>query len=173
MTTLIRGSLEDEAGVGISSLIDTWIDVSNLELDGERNRGINVLKSRGMGHSNQVREFLITSQGVQIRDVYTGDRGVLMGSARRSQEARDRAEATVQTVAVKSERRRLEQRRVALEAQTAALRAQLETETLELSSEIEAAERREQQVELDRSALAAARRELGDDSGNASSRVGR
>ena len=172
MTTLIRGSLEDEAGVGISSLIDTWIDVSNLELDGERNRGINVMKSRGMGHSNQVREFLITSQGVQIRDVYTGDRGVLMGSARRSQEARDRAEATVQTVAVKSERRRLEQRRVALEAQTAALRAQLETETLELSSEIESAEHRGQQIELDRSTVAAARREVGHDSGDASSRVG-
>ena len=92
MTTLIRSSFEERAGLGVSSVIDTWIDVSNLELDGERNRGVNVLKSRGMGHSNQVREFLITSDGIDIRDVYAGERGVLMGSARRSQEARDRAD---------------------------------------------------------------------------------
>ena len=58
MTTLIRGEFDDRAGLGISSVIDTWVDVGNLEIDGERNRGINVLKSRGMAHSNQVREFL-------------------------------------------------------------------------------------------------------------------
>ena len=65
MTTLIRGEFEDRAGLGISSVIDTWVDVSNLEIDGERNRGINILKSRGMGHSNQVREFQITQLGVR------------------------------------------------------------------------------------------------------------
>jgi len=79
-------------GIELQRLIDTWIEVSNTEREGERNRGINVLKSRGVGHSNQVREFLITSGGIEIRDVYTGERGVLMGSARRSQEARERPE---------------------------------------------------------------------------------
>ena len=167
MTTLVSGRIEGAGGLGISSLIDSWIDVSNVELDGERNRAINVLKSRGMGHSNQVREFLITSDGVQIRDVYAGERVVLMGSARRSQEARDRAAATKQAVALESQRRRLAQRRAALEAQIAALRAQLEAETIELSSEIDAAERRELQVDQDRTSLAAARRDLGDAPGGA------
>jgi len=169
MTGLIIGGVEDTAGIGVPSVIETWID----ELDGERNRGINVLKSRGMGHSNQVREFLIGSDGVQIRDVYAGDRGVLMGSARRSQEARDRAEATGQAVALASQRRRLAQRRTALEAQIASLRAQLEAETLELSSEIDAAERRELQVEHDRTTLADARRDCGDASRNAGDQVTR
>ena len=62
MTTLVRGSFEERAGLGVSSLIDTWIDVSNLELEGERNRGVNVLKSRGMGHSKAPRhsEWVVT-----------------------------------------------------------------------------------------------------------------
>ncbi|MGO9960423.1 MAG: ATPase domain-containing protein [Solirubrobacteraceae bacterium] len=88
MTTLIRGEFEDRAGLGISSVIDTWVDVSYLEIDGERNRGINILKSRGMGHSHQVREFQITSQGFSIRDVYAGERGVLMVSAAGARGAR-------------------------------------------------------------------------------------
>ena len=166
MTTLIRGGFEEQAGLGISSVIDTWIDVSNLELDGERNRGINVLKARGMGHSSQVREFVLTSQGVEIRDVYTGDHGVLMGSARRSQEARDRAEFTLQAVAIEAQRRRLEQRRAALEAQIAALRAQLEAETLDLATEIEAGEQRERQGDTDRIELAASRRVTSPTAGN-------
>lgn len=171
MTTLIRGSFDEQAGLGVSSVIDTWIDVSNIELDGERNRGINVLKSRGMGHSNQVREFLITNGGVQIRDVYTGERGVLMGSARRAQEARDNADATLDRVNLQAQRLRLEQRRSAVEAQIAALRAQLEADTIELSSEIQANERRERQLEQDRAALAAARRALASASDNAGDKV--
>ena len=161
MTTLTRGEFEDRAGLGISSVIDTWVDVSNLEIDGERNRGINILKSRGMGHSNQVREFQITSLGFGIRDVYAGERGVLMGSARQVQEARERAEATAQGAELDAKRRRLEYRRSAQEAQVAALRAQLEAETLELANEIAAGERRERQLEQDREAIAAARRGAG------------
>ena len=161
MTTLTRGESEDRAGLGISSMIDTWVEVSNLEIDGERNRGINILKSRGMGHSNQVREFQITSLGFGIRDVYAGERGVLMGSARQLQEARERAEATVHGAELDAKRLRLEYRRSAQEAQVAALRAQLEAETLELSNEIAAGERRERQAEQDREAIAAARRAAG------------
>jgi circadian clock protein KaiC len=171
MTTLVRGSFEEQAGLGVSSVIDTWIDVSNVELDGERNRGINVLKSRGMGHSNQVREFLITRDGIEIRDVYAGERGVLMGSARRSQEARDRADATMDGVRLDARRLRLEQRRTAVESQIAALRAQLEAEALELSGEIEAGERRERELEQDRAALVAGRRGLGSRVGDASDRI--
>ena len=157
ITTLIRGEFDDRAGLGISSVIDTWVDVSNLELDGERNRGINVLKSRGMTHSSQVREFQITSQGLNIRDVYAGERGVLMGSARRSQEARDRAQAISRAEELEAKRQQLKSRRSALEAQIAALHAQLEAETQQLSGEIDAGERLERQFEQDRTALSSAR----------------
>jgi len=161
MTALIRGEFEDRAGLGISSVIDTWVDVSNMEIDGERNRGISILKSRGMGHSHQVREFQITSQGFAIRDVCAGERGVLMGSARRVQEARERAAATAQGAELDAKRRRLEYLRSAQQAQVTALRAQLETETLELANEIATGERRERQLEQDREAIAAARRGAG------------
>ncbi|MGI8572600.1 MAG: circadian clock protein KaiC [Solirubrobacteraceae bacterium] len=152
LTTLIRGSFEEPGGLGVSSVIDTWIDVSNVELDGERNRGINVLKSRGMAHSNQVREFLLGADGILIQDVYDGERGVLMGSARRSQEARDRAELTVRTLELDAKRSRLDSRRSALEAQIAGLRDELASETLELSVEIEDEERRKSRVDQDRRA---------------------
>ena len=157
MTTLIRGAFDDRAGLGISSVIDTWVDVGNLEIDGERNRGINVLKSRGMAHSSQVREFQITSQGLCIRDVYAGERGVLMGSARRSQEARDRAQAITRGEELEAKRQQLKSRRSTLEAQIAALHDQLEAETQQLSGEIEAGERLERQLEQDRQAIISAR----------------
>jgi len=72
----------DRAAVGVSSLMDTWILVKDLESTGERNRGLYVLKSRGMAHSNQIHEFRLTSSGVQLRDVYLGPPGVPTGAAR-------------------------------------------------------------------------------------------
>lgn len=157
MTTLIRGEFDDRAGLGISSVIDTWVDVGNLEIDGERNRGIDVLKSRGMAHSSQVREFQITSQGLYVRDVYAGERGVLMGSARRSQEARDRAQAISRGEELEAKRQQLKSRRSMLEAQIAALHDQLKAETQMLSSEIDAGERLERQLEQDRQTIISAR----------------
>src|SRR6185437_7110755 len=84
----------ESTDVGVSSLIDTWLLLRNLECNGERNRGLYVLKSRGMAHSNQIREFVLTNQGVKLLDVYVGASGVLTGTARLAQEARERAEAT-------------------------------------------------------------------------------
>ena len=78
---------------GISSLIDTWLLLRDIELGGERNRGMYVLKSRGMAHSNQIREFLLTDHGVELKDVYIGPEGVLTGSLRLAQEAREQAAA--------------------------------------------------------------------------------
>jgi len=83
MTSLTTGGGLEERGVAISSLIDSWLQVRELEADGERTRGMCVLKSRGMVHSNQVREFLLTDHGVDLLDVYVGPDGVLTGSARR------------------------------------------------------------------------------------------
>ena len=79
-TTLAR---EDErTTVGISSLVDTWLLLRNVESDGERNRLLYVLKSRGSAHSNQVREFMLTGRGAELVDVYVGPAGVVTGSAR-------------------------------------------------------------------------------------------
>ena len=75
-----------------TSLVDTWLLVKTMEGNGERNRVLYVLKSRGMAHSNQIREFLLTDQGIELADVYVGPQGVLTGSARQAQEAQERSD---------------------------------------------------------------------------------
>src|SRR3954447_9136342 len=92
LTSAGDASLE-QTDLGVSSIVDTWILLRDIELGGERNRGIYVLKSRGMAHSNQIREFLLTDRGIELRDVYVGPAGVLTGSMRLAQEARERAAA--------------------------------------------------------------------------------
>ena len=113
---------------GISSLIDTWLLLRDIELGGERNRGLYVLKSRGMAHSNQIREFLLTPHGIELQDVYVGPEGVLTGSMRLAQEARERAEEEERVRDAGVRRRGSERRRRVIEAQIAALRADLEEE---------------------------------------------
>jgi circadian clock protein KaiC len=112
----------------ISSLVDTWLVVRDLEANGERNRGLHVLKSRGMGHSNQVREFVVTNTGIQLTDVYIGPSGMLTGSARVSQEARERAERVSLDEEAERQQLALECKRAALEGQIAALRAEFSAE---------------------------------------------
>src|SRR5579863_3095701 len=85
-------SHQEQTEISISSLIDTWILLRDIEIGGERNRGLHVLKSRGMAHSNQIREFILTPQGIELQPVYIGPSGVLTGSARVALEARDKAE---------------------------------------------------------------------------------
>lgn len=120
------GSATEQSEVGISSLMDTWILLRNIETDGERNRLLYILKSRGMAHSNQVREFVLSDNGITLRDVYIGQGAVLTGSARLVQEAKDREQARLDSRT--SERRQLElrQQQLAIEAQLAALKAQSE-----------------------------------------------
>src|SRR3954468_5546443 len=79
---------------GIPSLIDTWISLGALEANGERNRGVYVLKSRGMSHSNQIREYQITKNGIELLDVYRSLQGVLVGSARRQAQAAEQRNAS-------------------------------------------------------------------------------
>jgi len=118
------GALE-ATEIEISSLMDTWLLVRQEEADGERNRLLYVLKSRGMPHSNQVREFLITSQGIQLREVYLGPQGVLTGTARIALESRERTEtAFVQEESLR-EKTLADVRRKIVEAQIAALQAEL------------------------------------------------
>jgi circadian clock protein KaiC len=115
-THLTSGAAAREAtDVGISSLIDTWLLLRDIESAGERNRGLYVLKSRGMPHSNQIREFLITPEGIKLEDVYVGPEGVLTGSMRAAQEAREVAEALALQQEVEAKQREIDRLRAALE----------------------------------------------------------
>jgi len=127
-TNLTAGGAALEAtDVGVSSLIDTWIVLRDIEAGGERNRGLYVIKSRGMQHSNQIREFVITPQGVQLLDVYAGPEGVLTGSLRASQEARERVAAFAREQEQQRRQRELESRRAVLDAQIHALQQEART----------------------------------------------
>jgi len=129
-TSLIFGGrTAEETEVGVSSLMDTWLLLRNVENAGERNRLLFILKSRGMAHSNQVREFILTSDGIQLRDVYVGPGTVLTGSARVAQEARDKAQMADDDQATVRRRRELEQEQSLAKAQLEALR--IKTEALD------------------------------------------
>jgi circadian clock protein KaiC len=121
----------ESSDVGISSLIDTWLLLRDIELNGERNRGMYVLKSRGMANSNQIREFILTDHGVELREAYIGASGVLTGSARVAQEALEKAEVLTRKLDIERKKRELERKRKALEAQIASLHADFESEESE------------------------------------------
>lgn len=131
-TSLTATPSEESSTIGISSLIDTWIVLRNLESGGERNRGLSIMKSRGMEHSNQIRELILSDQGVDLADVYLGPSGVLTGTARIIQEAKDAAAAVRQTQEVARKERDLERKRLVAEAQIAALQAELERDEEEV-----------------------------------------
>ena len=132
MTTLTSGpDAQEQTDVNISSLVDTWLLLRDIESGGERNRGLYILKARGVAHSNQIREFLLTDHGIDLRDVYLGDAGLLTGSARVTKEARDAAEAMLARQEIERKQLLLARKRKALDAQVAALQLELETEEQE------------------------------------------
>jgi circadian clock protein KaiC len=117
-----------QADQHIASLVDTWLLVKTMEGNGEHNRLLYVLKSRGIAHSNQIREFLLTNQGIELADVYVGPQGVLTGSARQAQEALERSDGTARLEDLEQRRVNLERRRESVEAQTATLWREFEDE---------------------------------------------
>ena len=149
---------EDEASMmGISSLVDTWLLLRNVESDGERNRLLYVLKSRGSAHSNQVREFVLTDRGVDLVDVYVGPAGVVTGSGRLVQEAQERGAELRRDEELMRRRRELRRGIVEAEAQLTVLQDDLAAERAELER-IEAREQRQAaDAEEVRSVLAAQR----------------
>ncbi|HEX6212657.1 MAG TPA: circadian clock protein KaiC [Methylomirabilota bacterium] len=153
-TNLNSASGAESTDVGISSLIDTWLLLRSIEVGGERNRGLFVLKSRGTDHSNQIREFRLTSRGVELADVYVGPAGVLTGSARLAQEARERSEAARREQDLERRRREMARRREALAAQIRALQMQQEAEEDELNRLLAEAEETRNQGRRDRQAMA-------------------
>jgi circadian clock protein KaiC len=159
MTSLTRGKIEDErTDIAISSIVDTWLLLVTLESSGERNRGLYVLKSRGMAHSNQIREFLLTSHGVELLDAYIGAGTVLAGSARLTREAEDRAAAVSNDQELERKERTLERLRAAFEAELAALRGKFEAEQAELASAIGQHRARQKRLRDDRVDMAKSRR---------------
>jgi len=125
------GDIMENTDVYISSLIDTWLLLRDIEIGGERNRGLYVLKSRGMAHSNQIREFILTNGGIKLLDVYVGADGVLTGSARLSQETKDDAEQLLRQQEINRKRFELQRKRKAMEAKIQALRSQFEADESE------------------------------------------
>src|SRR6478735_2246602 len=117
----------------ISSLVDAWILVRDIESNGERNRAAYIMKSRGMKHSNQVREFVIRDSGLELVDVYLGPDGILVGSAREAQQLSELANTELRNHALNQKNLELERKRRALEGQIASLREQFESMQDELN----------------------------------------
>ena len=173
LTSLSQGgSSLESTELGISSLMDTWLLLRDIELNGERNRGIYVLKSRGMAHSNQIREFLLTDSGIKLVKVYLGLGGVLTGSSRLAQEAREEAEALVRQQDIARKRLELQRRREVMEAQIAATRAAFENEVAGLVEVIEEDQNRERVAERNRNEMARSRNGMGARATNRVKRAG-
>ena len=156
-TNLTSGDEQEKTDVGISSLVDTWLLLRGIELDGERNRALYVLKSRGMAHSNQIREFLLTDHGIELTDIYLGPEGVLTGSARQAQEAKESAEALAREQEIAARRRELERKRRALEARITAMRKEFEADEEEAKRIIVESQKREDVFSHDKQKMAANR----------------
>ena len=152
------GSGMEQTEVGISSLMDTWLLLRMIESSNERNRLLYVLKSRGMGHSNQMREFQLSDNGIKLVDVYVGPGQVLTGSARLVQEAKDQAQGGLEQQMFQRRRRELQQEHIALQAQLESIKARLES----VKNETRAAEsietQREGAVRLERQNLSKIRK---------------
>jgi circadian clock protein KaiC len=132
---------------GVSSLVDTWISVRDLEGIGERNRGLSILKSRGMSHSNQVREFVVTDQGIQLLDVVIGPLGIITGASRLAQRMQEQAQLVAQQHETLRKDRELERKRRVLEATIANLRTEFESVEEELRQVNDEEQSRQQALE--------------------------
>lgn len=125
--------VNEQTDEGVSSLVDAWLLVKDIEYNGERNRGLYVMKSRGMKHSNQVREFVISDQGLDLVDVYLGPEGVLTGSAREAQQLQEETGVALRTYAVGRKDREIERKRLVLESKIAGLKEEFESVQDELN----------------------------------------
>ena len=154
------GDQMDEAERSVSSLMDAWLSLRDVESNGERNRVLYLLKSRGMNHSKQVREYRLCDRGIELIDAYVGPAGVLTGSARLAQEARERAELLTRGEHDAHRRRDLERRRAVTERHVAELRAALEADEAEVAMLSAQAAARETTLGDERDLMARTRRNL-------------
>jgi len=147
--------------VYISSLIDTWLLLRDIETAGERNRALYVLKSRGMAHSNQIREFRLTNHGIELLDVYVGREGVLTGSARISQELKDDAQQSLRLEEIRRKQNELEHRHAAMEARISLLRSEFQAEESETRKFVEIDNPGNRRSTRDRARIVKSRRSSG------------
>jgi len=132
ITTLTSGaSAMEQTEIDISSLVDAWLLLRDIESGGERNRGLYILKARGVAHSNQIREFLLTDHGVELREVYLGETGLLTGSGRVNQEAKDASAVILARQEIENKQHLVQRKRMVLDARIAALQLDLETDEQE------------------------------------------
>ncbi len=172
-TSLTHGGAALEAtDEGISSLIDTWILLRDVELNGERNRVLHVLKSRGMAHSNQLREFVLSASGIHLLPPYIGPAGVLTGTSRLSQEALEKAEALLRQQDIDRKRGEIERKRRALEAQIDVLQTEFSSEEKGLEKDLQEFQHAQKQVHLNRAQMARSRGADGRAATNGSKEVG-
>jgi circadian clock protein KaiC len=125
--------VSEQTDEGVSSLVDAWLFVRDIEYNGERNRGMYIMKSRGMKHSNQVREFIITDKGIDLVEVYLGPEGVLTGSAREAQKLHEQTGKALRSNALNMKNRQINRKRQMLEAQVANLKTEFESIEEELN----------------------------------------
>ena len=155
LTILTQGSQASEStDVDISSLADTWIRLRDTESGGERTRGMYILKSRGMAHSNQVREFLLTDKGVDIMDVYVGPEGFLTGSARVFGEAQEKAKDAALEQDAQMKERILERKRKEMKARITEIRAEFKTQEAAIKESIRQEKLRQNKASENRDAMA-------------------
>ncbi|MEP6674885.1 MAG: circadian clock protein KaiC [Ferruginibacter sp.] len=129
----LNNAVNEQTDEGVSSLVDAWLMVRDIEYNGERNRGMYIMKSRGMKHSNQVREFVISSEGIKLVEVFLGPEGVLIGSAREAQKLMEETGLALKTHSHSSKEREIERKNKILEAQIEALRFEFDSVKEELN----------------------------------------
>jgi circadian clock protein KaiC len=152
------GEKQELTDMAISSLIDTWLLLRDIEIGGERNRGLYILKSRGMAHSNQIREFILTSHGIELLDVYVGPEGVLTGSARLSQEAKNQAEQLLRHQEIERKQSGIKLKREATEAQIVVLKSEFKAEESETLKIIAMEKARIERFTLDKAKMSKSRK---------------
>jgi circadian clock protein KaiC len=161
VTCLTTPLNREETDVGISSLIDTWIEVRALEVAGERNRTLYMLKSRGMRHSNQVRELLISDAGVSLADVFYGADGVLLGSAKTSESRKRARDERMAAEDVARDERLLELKKESIDAQISTLRAEYAAHEEEVRRRIRATQEGAESTRADRESMTQLRNDAG------------
>jgi circadian clock protein KaiC len=142
----------------VSSLMDTWLILKHIEGNGERNRTFSIIKARGIAHSNQLREFLLTSQGIQLLDLYRGTEGVLFGSARIAQESREETRRVIRNEEIERRQRELDRKKRIMENEIAMLKEKFARDEDEIRLLIEQDLSREKAVEEGMKKLAVLRK---------------
>jgi len=149
----LNNAIKEQTDETISSLVDAWIQVRDIESNGERNRGLYIMKSRGMKHSNQVREFLITSQGLYLEDVYLGPDGILTGSARKAHQLQQLTEQMLQQHSLSRNDKEISRKAKELDFKIRTLTSEFESIREELKNSYVETELKKELVEKNRNEM--------------------